>query len=338
MHLAAILHRSQSSHQLFRFLRTTPPPRVRRYSPPEVLLTHSTCSPTTLTWYLSAYCLCTAISGPLPPVAFSISLMPCTVEFLEPDSFWYCCNCGDGPMVAAVSSACTSCNDHQRCSSNACIPTPPDSPTWPSGTRRKLREYASDLRVSKSGPIVTTSQASPRRNGNLDLDRDVVIASNIEAYKEASITPFDEGQISLQAAIEQHTNAIVDFQHSLLPHVDTTSTPEVTSCPTGRQAPPRAPNNSLQRITQQQPGKRSRRRNAKASGGQKDDQESDDDVSSEPPRGRLALNQNGQPDVELACPFCKFNPHRYRHEKSCGQGKPTASKLRYAGFPHSTSH
>lgn len=259
--------------------------------------------------------------------------MPCTIELLESHSAWYCCNCGDGPMDAAVSPACTSCNNHERCGSkghNACIPTPPDSPLCASRTgTRRLKQRVRGSLVSKNVSATRKSRVSACRGINMDEGGSGVLTTSYETSKRPPNTSPDEDVSSIQEAIELLTNTILDSRSTLLSTTDVAPTTGVKSCPSRGQARARAPQGSSQRVTQQSSDKENRQRNSKkVSDGRSDDHESEDDVSSKPPNGRLGPDRVGQPYRKLACPFCKFNPHRYRHKRSCKQGWASASKLR----------
>jgi hypothetical protein len=254
--------------------------------------------------------------------------MPCTVE---PDSSWYCCNCGDGPMV--VAAACTHCCNHHRCDDRCgAYITPPESPTCSNRpSSRKTNKDSRDPRVSRTVVIPTSWHASLFRDQSHDDHEDVTITTNDGSFEHASGALPDESFISLQAVIEQHTDTIVE--HASLSFAGLASTPATKSCPDGGQVAPRTTKRPLQGKPDQKQSKDNRGRGRKkASDSGRDDQQSEDDDEDDkpdqPPFDGYDSDRHDQPGPKLACPFCKFNPHRYRHEQSCKEGWATASDLR----------
>jgi len=238
--------------------------------------------------------------------------------------------CGDGTMAVKLSSACTGCNDHKRCGSDGFPVTLDDSPA--SLARTSSHQYKNDARhldISKTASTPATCQANPCRDKPLkDRDNDSTTITDGPCESTSDTLSKDELP-SLQTAIDQYMVTIINYLHSLAPEIDLALTPEAKSCPSGGQAAPRTPNPSAQRTPQQHSSKdNGKKREKKVPGGRKDDQESGDDVSGKPPDGGWNSDQENPPYRQLACPFVKYNPQRYRHEKTCGKGWPSASKLR----------
>jgi hypothetical protein len=239
--------------------------------------------------------------------------MPCTVEDHKPDLFWFCCNCGDGPMPCRISSACTACNDHVRC---GYMIRPPDSPR--THLTRSLTSYkrAQGINSPASVDLAETSNASlfiQERLGHHET-------TSGHSFDSASgVSPFYELP-SLQTAFERLTQTIVSALFG------PTSTPEAKHCPNGGGAPPRTQKGPIHESSHQHSDKKQRQRNGKRkSSDQGDEQESGEDSVDDL---KHLTNSQDQPSREFACPFCKINPHRYRHEESCKHGWLTYSELR----------
>jgi hypothetical protein len=235
-------------------------------------------------------------------------------------------------MNAAHSRACTSCNDHERCSSNglcAYIPTPPESPLCADRTRaHRCKERPGETRIPKTALTDKTSQADPGLDIESDGHTDDSLERNERVIEPASDTLPNDELVSIQEAIDRLINTVVKSRCSLLSSAKVAPTNGVKSCPSGHQARSPPPQVSHQRRPQRRNGKENSQRHAKkASDRQRDKQESEDDTSSKPSNGTAKPDQVDQPNRLLACHFCKFNPHRYRHEK-CGKKGWTASKLR----------
>jgi hypothetical protein len=245
---------------------------------------------------------------------------PCIVEGHKPDLLvWYCCNCGDGPMTCDVSSACTGCNNHMRCGSNAYI-TPPDSPPRTcqhrSLTSPKLTTSINVPEISAPNDALHTNLVTEKGLGHNERPG---IEANVCCSDVPDSVPSQE-LLSIQTAIEQHTQTVLDFLGNL------TSTPEERKCPSGEHAAPGARQGSTRELAKQQSSKRQPQRNAKKeSTGQGDGKESEVELFD---NVQYQLDLHNQHPLKFACHFVKYNPHRYRHEQSCSQGYPTIPKLR----------
>ena len=244
--------------------------------------------------------------------------MPCRVESNGCGPTWYCCNCHDGPHYSHIIQTCTSCNNHELCP-NPVTSAQTQLPRQTQQTHTASKRCRQDIRVATHVQLnkQSSSDASSNVNG------------------EAQCVPGGGDVITISGRVHKAVESGSAPAHHPLDHLSVAvkdRAPAFETRPSGSSATRRGHNRTAPR-PQAAPRRGIQSKARRTSSGvtnrpPSSDHSEDDENTGRRPKATKRSAPSTPSTRTYACPYYKFNPHYYRHEKTCSQGYTHLCRLR----------